>query len=210
MSNINLLDHLASEATEQQRQKISRDIHDSTIQPYIGLKLGLEALQIKLEAGENIAADVEQLTNVAAANINDIRSYINKLKADISETTKGSVLISAIRIQADKLGEFYGMEIKVNAEDDIQINDRLSAEVFQIITEGLSNIRRHTKANHALIIIKCDDKKLKLEIQNNNPNGEISSEFTPKSINERAAALGGQALVQNENGNTKVSIEIPL
>ena len=55
LDNINLLDRLASEATEQQRQKISRDIHDSTIQPYIGIKFGLEALQIKEAAGENIS-----------------------------------------------------------------------------------------------------------------------------------------------------------
>ena len=210
MENVNLLDRLASEATEEQRQKISRDIHDSTIQPYIGLKLGLEALQMKHESGEDTSRDIGQLINMANANINDIRSYINKLRADAPDAKKGSVLVSAIRKQADKLGEFYGIEIEVSADDNIQINDRLSAEVFQIITEGLSNVRRHTTSNHALIIIECDDKKLKLEIQNNNPNGDVSINFIPKSITGRAEALGGQARVRNENNSTKVSVEIPL
>jgi signal transduction histidine kinase len=210
VENVNLLDRLASEATEQQRQRISRDIHDSTIQPYIGLKLGLEALQIKLEAGEDITADVARLVEMTNANINDIRSYINKLKADKFDTKKGSVLISAIKTQADRLGEFYGIEIKVDADDTIHINDRLSAEAFQIITEGLSNIRRHTKANRALIIIKCDDKKLKLEIRNNNPNGASANGFVPKSIAGRAESLGGQAQVRSDNNTTSVRVEIPL
>jgi signal transduction histidine kinase len=210
VENVHLLDRLASKATEEQRQKISRDIHDSTVQPYIGLKLGLEALQMKQESGDDITGDIGQLINMANANINDIRSYINKLKTDAPDAKKGSVLVSAIKKQADKLGEFYGIKIEVSADDSIQINDRLSAEVFQIITEGLSNIRRHTKSDHALIIIECDDKKLKLEIQNNNPNGENSSSFIPKSITGRAQSLGGRARVRNENSKTKVSVEIPL
>jgi signal transduction histidine kinase len=210
VENVNLLDRLASEATEHQRKKISRDIHDSTIQPYIGLKLGLEALQMRQQTGDDITRDIEQLTNMANANINDIRSYINKLKVDAPDPVKGSVLISAIRKQADKLSEFYGIRIEVRADDNIQINDRLSAEVFQLITEGLSNIRRHTKADHALIGIECADKKLKLEIMDNNPDGEIPNGFIPKSIAGRARALGGHARVRRENNITKVSVEIPL
>lgn len=210
VENVNLLDRLASEATEQQRKKISRDIHDSTVQPYIGLKLGLEALQIRQNSGEDITEDIGQLINMATANINDIRSYINKLKADNTDQSKESVLISAIRKQADKLSEFYGIKIDVQADDNIQVNDRLSAEAFQIITEGLSNIRRHTKADRALIIIDSDDKNLKIEIQNNNPIREVSKDFIPKSITGRAESLGGQARVRNGNDTTKVSVEIPL
>ncbi|MGH8729891.1 MAG: hypothetical protein ACREV9_17420, partial [Burkholderiales bacterium] len=45
IENMQLLDRIASEAAGVERQKISRDLHDSTIQPYVGLKIGLEALR---------------------------------------------------------------------------------------------------------------------------------------------------------------------
>jgi GAF domain-containing protein len=62
VDNVELLNHLASDAANRQRQKISRDLHDSTIQPYIGLKLGLEALELKCAAGESIEKDVEKVS----------------------------------------------------------------------------------------------------------------------------------------------------
>ncbi|MCA1637597.1 MAG: histidine kinase [Acidobacteria bacterium] len=209
--NVNLLDRLASEATEQQRQKISRDIHDSTVQPYIGIKLGLEALQIKQAAGESIADGISQLINLAETNILEIRSYINRLRGDKSDVKAGNVLVSAIRQQAKKISEFYGIQIEVFAEDNlINISDRLSAEVFQIVTESLSNIKRHTKADHASIFIEANNKRLKIEIQNNNLNGDKVLDFVPKSISGRANALGGQAFVENKDHHTTVSVEIPL
>jgi signal transduction histidine kinase len=210
VENVNLLDRLASEATEQQRLKISRDIHDSTVQPYIGIKLGLESLQIKLAAGEDIAGDISQLVGMANANIAGIRSYINRLKDGDGRTDKGVVLVSAIRQQAVKIGEFYGIQIEVAAASDISVSDRLAAEVFQIVTEGLSNIKRHTRANRAVVSIKCDDKRLNLEIENNVPDGARAADFVPKSIAGRARALGGRAFVEKGDGRTKVAVEIPL
>lgn len=209
VDNVFLLDKLASEATEQQRLRISRDIHDSTVQPYIGLKLGLEALEMKHTANENIAADIRRLIYAADENISGIRSYITNLK-DGKADTNGAVLVFAIRQHAKKLSEFYGINVEVSAEKDISVSDRLSAEVFQIVAEGLSNMRRHTKTNHALIAIECKDDKLKLEISNDNSEGGDLTEFVPKSIAGRAAALGGRASVRMENNLTIVSIEIPI
>jgi signal transduction histidine kinase len=211
VENVSLLDHLASEATEEQRRKISRDIHDSTIQPYIGIKFGLEALQLKNDAGENIKDEISQIINLAETNIRDIRSYVNRLRGDKADIKTGNVLVSAIRQQAKKISEFYGIRIEIFAEDDqINISDRLSAEVFQMISESLSNVKRHTKSDYALIRIDSDDQKLKLEIQNNNPDGESAGEFVPKSLKERANALGGQVFVRNDDNQTTVAVEIPL
>jgi len=55
IDNIHLVDRLALQASEHERQRISRDIHDSAIQPYIGLKLGLEALRRNMPTDEAIA-----------------------------------------------------------------------------------------------------------------------------------------------------------
>ena len=78
------------------------------------------------------------------------------------------------------------------------------------MTEGLSNIKRHTKSKEAAIEISCDAKTLKLEIQNNNSNGAAPGDFVPKSITGRALSLGGSVAVENRAEFTKVSIDIPL
>jgi signal transduction histidine kinase len=50
LDHIRLMDQLASEAAEQERKRIARDIHDSIIQPYIGLQMGLVGVRRRLSA----------------------------------------------------------------------------------------------------------------------------------------------------------------
>lgn len=209
LENVELLDRLASEAVEQQRQKISRDIHDSTIQPYIGLKLGLEALELKCAAGEPIIKDVEKLIRLADISIGDLRSYIKNLKGE-SDSKPGVVLITAVKQQAIKFQEFYGIKVDVQASDGFMLNDRLAAEAFQIVTEGLSNIKRHTSATSATIKIHREDNQLVLEIENDKKEIADSQKFVPQSITNRAESLGGTTKVEQQNNLTKVSVKIPL
>ncbi len=200
---------MASGATDEQRQKISRDLHDSTIQPYIGLKLGLEALAIKYAAGAVIENDLEKLINLTDSTIAELRGYVNNLRDETGDT-KGSVFIQAVKQQALKLRKYYDINVNVEAADGFHINDRLAAEVFQIVSEGLSNIKRHTKAKNAMIRLRQDAKKLFLEIENDIGDSGAALNFLPKSIAGRAESLGGAARVERLADYTKISVEIPL
>ena len=209
VENVGLLNRLASGAADEQRQKISRDLHDSTIQPYIGLKLGLEALAIKYAAGAVIENDLEKLINLTDSTIAELRGYVNNLRDETGDT-KGSVLIQAVKQQALKLRKYYDINVSVEAADGFHINDRLAAEVFQIVSEGLSNIKRHTKAKNAMIRIHRDAKKLFLEIENDIGDSGAAPNFLPKSIAGRVKSLGGATRVESLADYTKISVEIPL
>ena len=75
----------------------------------------------------------------------------------------------------------------------------------------MSNIRRHTNASFARAKFSCDRQKLALEIVNPRDRGVALNTYTPRSISERALALGGQCKVETGSGRyTVVSIEIPL
>ena len=210
IENIQLLDRLASQAAGQQRQKLSRDLHDTTVQPYIGLKLGLEALEMKHDAGQPVGDDIRKLVSLADTSIAEIRGFVSRIKGDSDEQV-GSILVTALRQQAAKFREFYGISISVEADEHLQINDRLGAEVFQIIIEGLSNIRRHTDSKSAVVRIARDrDAALCLEIENAPNCSAPAAEFVPRSITERTASLGGRAQVHRTPVITKISVEIPL
>ncbi len=209
VENVGLLNRLASGAADAQRQKISRDLHDSTIQPYIGLKLGLEALAIKCAAGAVIENDLEKLINLTDSTIAELRGYVSNLRDETGDT-KGSVLIQAVKQQALKLRKYYDINVSVEAADGFHINDRLAAEVFQIVSEGLSNIKRHTKAKNAMIRLRQDAKKLFLEIENEIGDSGTAPNFLPKSIAGRVKSLGGATRVESLADYTKISVEIPL
>ncbi|MDQ3088927.1 MAG: histidine kinase, partial [Acidobacteriota bacterium] len=209
IKNIELLDLLASEAAETQRHKISRDIHDSTIQPYIGLKLGLEALEIKSSAGQTIYDDIETLIKLADSSIADLRGFVRNLESGTVEQT-GDVLINALRRQIEKFQQFYGVKVQLQAGNNFHLNDRLAAEIFQMVLEGLSNIRRHTAAKSAFVNLSREAENMIVEIANPTAGENTNGNFIPKSIKGRTESLGGELNVERRQNLTIVVVKIPL
>jgi signal transduction histidine kinase len=209
IDTVGLVDRLASTAGEEERTRIGRDLHDTTIQHYIGLQLGLVAIRTKLAMGtHNVKEDIEHLIDITNLGIADLRSYIDRLRG--VDNPAGS-LVPALQRFATKFADANGIAVEIDAKEDIPIGDRLAAELFQIVAEGLSNVRRHTQARRARARLRRDDRHIMLRIENDNPNGQLPLPFTPRSITDRAMALGGHAHVEAlGQAGTAVVIMIPL
>ena len=208
LENIRLVDRLASEAAEQERRKIGQDIHDSVIQPYIGLQFGLAAVKQKLISGNsNVINEIKDLLELTEGEIQELRNYIGGLKR--GEPSQDAFL-PAVRHFAAKFSDATGLRVEVNSTDDLRIYDRLAAELFQMIEEGLSNIRRHSRSSYAKVGISRQNGDLLLQLRNERRQGPEASSFTPRSIADRATALGGKTLVYKDNNETVVSVQIPL
>ena len=206
---IRLVDQLASSAAEDERRRIARDLHDSIIQPYIGLQIGLAALQRKLPADSQEARDESQkLIELTTLGIVELRRYVATLKEGY-ESEGG--LVPAIKRFAARFTYVTGIIVRVEATTPVHITSRLAAEAFQMVTEGLSNVRRHTISKNATVQLACNQKHFWLSIENDNEEEGAPNHFIPGSITERAETLGGRVHVEQQpNGWTLVSVEIPL
>ena len=221
MENIRLIDNLASDAAETERRRIAHDIHDSVIQPYLGIQFGLSALDQKLEAGNlDIRANVQELLELTRHELAELRRFVWGLKAG---EERMDVLLPAIERYAERFSLVTGIAVDVEAHGKVKVNDRLAAELFQIVAEGLSNVRRHAFCRDARVEISCKETSLQLQIKNSRPRAGSPVEveradghegvraFRPHSIAERAAALGGETQVYvDEKDYTVVSVGIPL
>jgi signal transduction histidine kinase len=215
LENVQLVDRLAASAAEEERQKIARDVHDSIIQPYIGLQIGLSALQNRLAAGEATQAgeslrlvgeQVARLLAVTDSGIADLRRFVARLRGGAA-SEKGFVAI--LESFARRFSELTDIAVQVEAADDLHINDRLAAEVFQMAAEGLSNVRRHTEAKRAWIRLSEADGALRLAIENDGSRAAPS--FRPRSLAGRAESLQGWTTVEGlPDGGTRVLVTIPL
>ncbi len=210
VESIQLIDELMFKAAEHERYRISLDIHDTTIQPYIGLKLGLDAL--KRQAGDQnpVSKGINELIEMTESTIKDLRRYAKNLRDDSAPT--GDSLVVAIREQADRFRRFYGIEVAVECASEVPVNSRIAGAVLQILSEGLSNVLRHTQAKRAVIGMRCENQQLRLDITNELPiNSDAAPEFTPRSINARVQSLGGAIFVdRNTKGFTVLQVSIPL
>jgi signal transduction histidine kinase len=207
IENIALLDGMASDAAFRERQKIARDLHDTTIQPYIGLRHALTAMRNGAAADNPLTADLDKLIAMSGEVIGDMRNFARNVRKDSG--TGEPELMTALRRQARQIREFYGLEIELRTTPDVVISDRLAAEVFQIVNEGMSNIRKHTRARVGAVTLSTVSRCLQIDIDNENPDG-VPGEFLPGSLAERAAALGGTVEITHPDGGTRVRISIPL
>lgn len=210
IENIALLDRMATEAALKERKKIALDLHDAAIQPYIGLKMGLDALRNKAAPGNPLVEDLDNLLSMATQVIVDLRRYAGGFKVQPQQSE--SIFMAALRQEAVQAKQFYGIDITVDMSGALNVSDRLTAEVLQIVREGLSNIYKHTSAQRGAIRIECVQGFLLVEIENENKTaGTTSLDFTPRSITERTAALGGTTQVRQQPGAaTTIHIEIPV
>lgn len=209
LDNIRLVDHLATDAANHERERIARDIHDSVIQPYVGFQLGLAALSEKIQRGDDdVLHQISELSQLTAKGIADLRNYIGEMKSP-GRSSYGQLLPALERFCA-RFSQATGIKVEILASENLSINDRLAGEVFQIVAEGLSNIRRHTNAQFAKTEFQSAEGTLVITIENENREN-VTKLFRPRSMAERAESLGGTLLVKtNGNNSTVVTIEIPL
>ena len=208
IENIELLDKMASQAALQERYKISLDIHDATIQPYIGLKLGLSGLLKKATADNPIVSDIEKLMRMADKVIDDLRRYAVTFRADAVQSEP--ILLVALNQQAAQFREFYGIDITITMAREMMVSDRLSTEILQLVREGLSNICKHTVSQKGFVNLCWLNNLLVVQIENEHL-GMQPIIFLPRSLSERTARLGGKVHVnRGPTGNTVVNVEIPV
>lgn len=206
IENIALLDRMASEAGRQERLKFSNDLHDSTVQSTIGLSHALRALL--REAGQDaMAARIRQVADMADNMVHDLRRFSSATRN--AAPSGESAFLLALRSQTAHFKTFHNLDIDLSGDDTLDIGDRMGAEVVQLVREGISNIRRHTAASRAAIRLHRGDGWLHIRIENECPAGPPVP-FTPRSITERAAMLGGVAYVGNTGTSTAVHVDIPL
>jgi signal transduction histidine kinase len=210
IENIRMLDELASGAAHRERLRLARDIHDSVIQPFIGVQLALAAVRQALRSGDSATAEDEvgRLIGLTNATIDDLRTGVSGLKTE-PDLREG--LLPALHRYAARFSDATGISVDVSCDGVNGLGDRLGAELFQVIVEGLSNVRRHTTATHASIRLFVDTDHVTLQIEDQERSARASTAFTPRSIRERASALGGHMTVdRRRDGRTIVEVKIPL
>lgn len=212
---VKLVDDLMLRAEEEERQRIARDLHDSVIQPFIGLQMGLTGVRRKLgQPGADVSTEIERLIEMTNDGLSDLRHYV----MGIREHGSGELdFVAALRRFAAKFSAMTGVAVVVECESGECVSGLLAAELFQVTVEGLSNIRRHTVSKHATLKLQCHADALVLQIENDDravngdPLGPPPAAFSPRSITERVAALGGKTVVTTgEGGRTVVRVEVPL
>jgi len=207
LDNALLLEQLVAATADAERARIGRDLHDSAIQPYVGLKFAIEALARRVPADSPLERDAQALVAMANAELRSLREIVSGLRGARGD---GEALLErAVRRQAARFAVLFGMRVDVTTEGALPVSRRLSGELFHMVSEGLSNVRRHTRARRAAVSL-TGGNELTLTIFNEaTPDEPAPAPFEPRSLTERATELGGTATVRIDAAGTTVRVCLP-
>lgn len=207
--NVALLDRIASDAASDERQRLALNVHDTAVQPYIGLALGLAALRCKAAPDNPLGPELESLALMVQSVIAELRDFAGSVAAREEIPQHSSLCASALAKLVLQMRERYGMEVRLDIQTGMELGDRLAAEVVQIVREGLNNIGKHSGAREGMVKVWLAERLLSIEIDNVNASGAVTM-FVPHSIRQRAAVLGGRVNVHRATSATAVCVEIPI
>ena len=207
VEKVDLLDRLASLAAERERRRMAHDLHDRAIQPYLGLQLGLEAALRRPECPPALADELRGLQRLAHQSADELRAMLDGRSA---ESAGDDILRDSIARLTKEYRDHFSIELACDCSSGFKVNDRLAVDLVGLISEGLSNIRRHTASRWARLSLQGDDGILRLALTNERPPWG-GTDFVPKSIRNRARELGGDARVDHGTATeTTVRVHIPL
>jgi PAS domain S-box-containing protein len=201
---------------EEERTRISREIHDELGQSLTALKLDLSSL------GRKVSSDglAELSANLQAmeADVNRIIRKVRKISTDLRPGVLDEYgLADAIEWQAKDFQKRTGIECKVTVRAKVKITDNACiTAIFRIFQEALTNIMRHAAASQVSVMLSKKDGEWILGVRDNGigiseDRASGSNSLGLIRIRERVRQLGGNVIIQGKPGKgTLVRVSIPI
>ena len=216
IENARLHDQVRRLAVVDERDRISRDLHDSVIQSIYAQTLALDDVP-ELMTGDREEAErrVDEAIDALHAVIRDIRNFIFGLRPVLLEN---GGLGDGMEQLATELRRNAGVDVELTIEGEDRIAElpiELVAELLAVTREALSNIARHARATRAHVRLAATDAGLILEIRDDGVGFDIGTRVSEghrglANIAARVRAARGTLTTESAPGEgTRIIVTIP-
>jgi PAS domain S-box-containing protein len=207
------------QAQEEERQRIARELHDSTLQSLVLIYRQLDALGA---GGAHLPASVREELSDVRRQTEGIAAELRRFCRDLRPSILDDLgLAPALRWLVSDLEQRTGIRGQFVVS---QLERRLSPDeelgLFRIAQEALRNVERHADARSVTVMLACDESAVRLTVQDDG-KGIRGSDTIPRSalggklgllgMQERARLLDGILEIVTAPGcGTCVQVAIPL
>jgi signal transduction histidine kinase len=183
------------EQHEEERRRLSRELHDETGQVFSAVRIELGVLRDGLPGAQS--ARLDQVLGLIDKGIRSIRSVTNDLRPSLLDDLG---LLPALRSLVAEFSERSGMRVELDAPASLPpLSEEAELALFRALQEALSNVLRHAEARSVDIGISVSGNGVLLEVRDDGrgPDGaapealERAGHMGLAGMRERIGALGG-------------------
>ena len=200
------------EAQETERGRVARELHDSISQILVGVKYALDMAGRRVAQGDPRASEaLDKGVSHLSTAINEVRRISRDLRPGVLDDLG---LGPAIKALADDFRVRTGIETEFQT---VVFRNRLDQPariaLYRIAQEALTNIERHSGADHVRIDLRGHRAGATLKIEDNGHGlGERGSGhgIGLRNMQERMDQLGGTLRILSSRSGTTIEAQIPL
>jgi two-component system, NarL family, sensor kinase len=200
---------------EEERTRVSRELHDGISQMLAALKFSLESTLLLLQQGQPKTVEMLQSSiQMLTTSMHDVRRISHNLRPALLDDMD---LGRAVEQIAREFSERTQIMVHLQISPLPLIAEGLATAVFRVVQEALSNIEKHAQAKHVNLQLSHETKRLGLMISDDGRGFDVSDQFQQArsglgltNMRERIEMLGGEYELTSLPGSTTLRARIPM
>lgn len=205
-------------ATDDERRRIARELHDGVGQSLTGLLMIIDGVLGMLDQPERQGLSrhrLQQARDVAASSLKDIRRVIVALRPTVLDDIG---LFAAVQGYAERALAEAGIELHLRRRnsDGGRPSPLVENLVYRIMQEAVNNVVRHSGARSCRISLTINNGHLRALVEDDgvgfDPERAFGEEhFGLSGMQERVRVIGGSLRVRSRDaGGTQIELRVPV
>jgi signal transduction histidine kinase len=216
LENARLHDQVRRLAIVDERDRISRDLHDSVIQSIYAQTLALDDVpELMTEDPDEAKRRTDLAIDALHGVIRDIRNFIFGLRPVLLET---GTIADGLRHLGEELRRNSGVEVEVTITPEDANLDGLAIEVvadlLAIAREALANVAKHANATRTEVSLSANADHIELEVADDGRGFDPTSasgggHHGLANMRARTESIGGRFTLDTGAGGTRMIVALP-
>ena len=200
---------------EDERAHLSRELHDSTSQTLVSIKLLLESAMAQLERSKTpLPGQLAKALDRLGGALHEVRNISHRLRPAVLDVLG---LPAALEHLGQEFSEHsqLSFSIKVRGEQR-RLPDEVNTVLFRVAQESLTNIEKHAGATQVRLRLVFHDGGLRMRLIDDGLGFDVPKiRVDPRrgiglrNMRERVESIGGSFNIVSRAGQTQVLAEIP-
>lgn len=217
--NVYLLHRLRRRAGAVERARVARELHDGAVQSLIAVEMQVDVLRRQATASPGpISTELGRIQGLLREEVLKLRELMQQLKSIDVDSRK---FLGVLTDTVERFGRETGISARfVSDVEELDMPQRVCRELVRIVQEGLVNVRKHSRASHALVRFGVTDDQWNLTLEDNGKGFPFSGRFDeaeleqvgkgPMIIRERVHLIAGKLTVESSPGQgARVEVTVP-
>jgi signal transduction histidine kinase len=217
--NVYLLHRLRRRAGAAERARFARELHDGAVQSLIAVEMQVDVLRRQSETTPAVVSgELGRIQGLLREEVLKLRELMQQMKSiDVDDRRFMSVVSDTV----ERFERETGISTRfVTDIEKLEMPGKVCREMLRIVQEGLVNVRKHSKARHALVRLSSNDSQWSLTLEDDGKGFPFSGRLTqdeldqmgkgPTIIKERVRLIAGALTVESNPGlGTRLEVKVP-